>query len=61
MIPLDVVVRRVLPHGVAQMTFAQRDNLGQTLGLDRLDESVRVGVPVLGSEREASTSSRPKT
>ncbi len=25
MIPLDVVVLRVLPHGVAQMTFAQRD------------------------------------
>ena len=58
MIPLDVVVLHVLLHRVAQMTFAQRDNLGQALGLDRLDESFRIGVQVRAGARSRNYGAR---
>ena len=52
MVALDVVVLRVLLHGVAQMPLSQRDDLGQTLGFDGTDESLRVGVQIWTSRRK---------
>ena len=45
-IALKVVVLRILLHGHPKVTLAQWNNLGQTFGLDRADESLRVGVQV---------------
>ena len=46
MVALDVVVLRVLLHGVAKMPLAQWDDLRQTLGLHRTDESLRMGIQI---------------
>jgi hypothetical protein len=44
--PLDVIMLRALPHHVAQVFPSQRDALGQTPGLDRADESLRIGIQI---------------
>ncbi len=46
MIPIDVRVLRVLLHHVAQTALSQRNNVGQTLGLDRANESLRIGIQI---------------
>jgi hypothetical protein len=46
MIPLDMIMLCVLLHSVAQMPLSQRNDVGQTLGLDRPNESLRIGIQV---------------
>jgi hypothetical protein len=43
---------RVFLHGFPKVALAQRNDLGQTLGLDGANESLRVGVQVGASRRE---------
>ena len=46
MIPLDVVMLGVFPHSMAEMLLSQWDDLGQALGLDGTNKSLRVGIQI---------------
>jgi hypothetical protein len=45
-ITLKVIVLRVFLHGRPKVALAEWDDLGQTLGLDGANESLRVGIQV---------------
>jgi hypothetical protein len=45
-IAFNVVMLGVFSHGFSKVALAQRDNLGQALGLDGANESFRVSVQV---------------
>lgn len=52
MIALDVVVLRVLLYSVAYKPLSQRDDLCQTLSLDRASESLCVGFQIRAARRK---------
>ena len=51
-VALKVVVIRVFPHGFPKVALAQWNDLGQTLGLDGANESLRVSVRIGAVRRE---------
>jgi hypothetical protein len=51
-IALQVVVLRVLLHGLAKVTLAQRNDLGQTLGFDGMHKPLCICVQIGAPRRE---------
>ena len=46
---LDALVRRILAHRVSKVALTERDDLRQTLRLDRANKALRVGVQIRAS------------